>query len=208
MAVKVTYFVHGTTRDNIEHKSTGWLPGELSQKGINQSIILKEQIDVKQFDIVFCSDLKRAIDSAKYTFEGIKKIVQDERLRECNYGDFNGQDSNLVKYEEHITEKFPNGECLLDVESRIKDFCNYLLENYNDKHIAIVAHKAPQLAFQILTQGKTWEDVIDQDWRKTKSWQPGWEYIIKKYLIALKKKCYKNNVLKLKCYYIKKENQI
>jgi len=180
MAVKVTYFVHGTTRDNIEHKSTGWLPGELSQKGINQSIILKEQIDVKQFDIVFCSDLKRAIDSAKYTFEGIKKIVQDERLRECNYGDFNGQDSNLVKYEEHITEKFPNGECLLDVESRIKDFCNYLLENYNDKHIAIVAHKAPQLAFQILTQGKTWEDVIDQDWRKTKSWQPGWEYIIKK----------------------------
>ncbi len=178
MEVKITYFVHGTTTDNLEHKSTGWLPGELSQKGIEQSIVLKEQVDINQFDAVFCSDLQRAIDSAKYTFEGVKEIIEDERLRECNYGDFNGQDSSLAKYEEHITEKFPNGECMLDVEKRIKDFCDYLLENYNGKHIAIVAHKAPQLAFQVLTQGKTWEEAIDQDWRKTKSWQPGWEYII------------------------------
>ena len=37
MAVKITYFVHGTTTDNLEHKSTGWLPGELSQKGIDRS---------------------------------------------------------------------------------------------------------------------------------------------------------------------------
>ena len=37
MAVKITYFVHGTTTDNLEHKSTGWLPGELTQKGKDQS---------------------------------------------------------------------------------------------------------------------------------------------------------------------------
>ena len=178
MAVKITYFVHGTTTDNIEHKSTGWLPGELSQKGIDQSITLKEQVDINQFDVVFCSDLKRAIDSANYTFIGIKEIIQDKRLRECNYGDLNGRDSKLVKYEEHINDKFPNGECMIDVENRIKDFCDYLIENYNGKHIAIVAHKAPQLAFQVLTQNKSWEEAIDQDWRKTKSWQPGWEYII------------------------------
>ncbi len=69
---------------------------------------------------------------------------------------------------------------MLDVEKRIQDFCDYLLREYDGKHIAIVAHKAPQLAFQVLTQGKTWEDAIDQDWRKTKSWQPGWEYFIEK----------------------------
>ncbi|MDE6292747.1 MAG: histidine phosphatase family protein [Bacilli bacterium] len=180
MAVKVTYFVHGTTLDNLEHKSTGWLPGELSEKGIGQSIVLKEQVNINEFDVVFCSDLKRAIDSAKYTFEGVKEIIQDERLRECNYGDYNGEDSSLANYEEHIDEKFPNGECMLDVEKRIKSFCDFLLENYDGKHIAIVAHKAPQLAFQVLTEGKTWEEAIDQDWRKTKSWQPGWIYNIEK----------------------------
>ena len=46
MSVKITYFVHGTTVDNLEHKATGWLPGELSQKGINQSIALREQVDI------------------------------------------------------------------------------------------------------------------------------------------------------------------
>jgi hypothetical protein len=24
--------------------------------------------------------------------------------------------------------------------------------------------------------GKTWEQALAEDWRKTKSWQPGWEY--------------------------------
>ena len=179
MAVKITYFVHGTTTDNINHKSTGWLPGELSQKGIDQSIALKAQTDINQFDVVFCSDLQRAIDSAKYTFENVKQIIQDNRLRECNYGDFNGKDTKLVKYEEHITEQFPNGECMLDIEKRIKSFCNFLLENYDNKHRAIVAHKAPQLALQVITEGKTWKEAIEQDWRKTKSWQPGWIYIVK-----------------------------
>ena len=27
--------------------------------------------------------------------------------------------------------------------------------------------------------GLTWEEAIEKDWRKTKAWQPGWEYIIK-----------------------------
>ena len=180
MSVKVTYFVHGTTLDNLEHKSTGWLPGVLSEKGIEQSIALKEQVDINEYDVVFCSDLKRAIDSAKYTCEGMKEIIQDARLRECNYGDYNGLDSSLAIYESHIQNRFPNGECMLDVEARIRDFCSYLLENYDGKHIAIVAHKAPQLAFQVLTEGASWEEAIDKDWRKIKAWQPGWIYTIKK----------------------------
>ena len=179
MAVKITYFVHGTTTNNLEHKATGWLPGELSQKGIEQSIALREQININEFDIVFCSDLKRAIDSAKNIFENNKEIIKDSRLRECNYGDLNGLETSLVKYEEHIQEKFPNGESLIDVENRIRSFCEFLLQNYDGKHIAIVAHKAPQLAFQVITESKSWEYVIEHDWRKTKSWQPGWEYIVK-----------------------------
>ena len=178
MSVKITYFVHGTTFDNEKHKASGWLHGELSPKGIEQSFALKEIIDVNQFDFVFCSDLKRAIDSANNIFGGIKEIIQDVRLRECNYGDLNGKDVSLVIYENHIKNKFKNGENMLDVEKRIKSFCDFLLENYNNKHIAIVAHKAPQLALQVLTEKKSWEEVIAKDWRKTKNWQPGWKYEI------------------------------
>ena len=67
-----------------------------------------------------------------------------------------------------------------DVEKRLRDFCQYLLDNYNNKTIALVAHKAPQLALEVITKNITWEEAINKDWRKTKSWQPGWEYIIEK----------------------------
>ncbi|MDO4199951.1 MAG: histidine phosphatase family protein [Clostridia bacterium] len=179
MAVRVIYFVHGTTTDNVEHKSTGWISGELTEKGIQQSIDLKDQINLDEIDLVISSDLKRAIDSANYTFKGIKEIYHDSRIRECNYGDLNGQDTSLVVYEDHINEQFPNGESLKDVENRVKDFCDYLKERFDGKSVAVVAHKAPQLAFEVITKGATWEDAIEKDWRKIKAWQPGWEYIIK-----------------------------
>lgn len=180
MSVKITYFVHGTTLDNEAHRATGWLPGTLSPKGIERTFALKEKIDINKYDVVFCSDLKRAIDSANNVFGGEKEIITDERIRECNYGDLDGQDNNLVIYEEHINEAFPNGESMLDVEKRVKSFCDFLLENYDGKYVAVMAHKAPQLAIQVLTQGKTWEQAIAEDWRKTKAWQPGWEYILER----------------------------
>lgn len=179
MSVKVIYFVHGTTTDNLKHKATGWLPGILSEKGISQSVALRNQINMNEIDMVVSSDLERAINSAEYIFKDEKEILHDKRIRECNYGDLNGKDNSLVKYEDHIEEKFPNGESLKDVEKRVKDFCNYLLSNYSGKNIALVAHKAPQLALDVITKKISWKEAINNDWRKTKSWQPGWIYEIK-----------------------------
>lgn len=181
MAVKITYFVHGTTTDNQKNISSGWFDVELSELGIKQSIDLKEQIGGKKFDVVFCSDLKRAVDSAKLTFEGIVPIIQDARLRECNYGEYNAKSSDVVEpmQEESIEKRFPGGESYEDVKARVGEFLDFLKQNYNDKNVAIVAHKAPQLALDVLLKGRTWEEAFAEDWRKTKSWKPGWEYEIK-----------------------------
>src|SRR4030066_1148934 len=110
--VKITYFVHGTTFDNEQNISSGWKDVDISQKGIDQSIALKDQIKDKKFDIVFCSDLKRAVHSANLTFGGLAPIISDKRLRECNYGDFNGKPSEIVEpmQEGYINGRFPNGE--------------------------------------------------------------------------------------------------
>lgn len=179
MSVSITYFVHGTTTDNEKHISSGWKDVELSQLGIEQSIKLKDQTKEKKFDIVFCSDLKRAQESAKLAWDGVYEIIPDARLRECNYGDFNGASSNIVEpmqEEECIEKPFPNGESYEDVKTRVNNFLNFLIENYDGKNVAIVAHKAPQIAMEVLTNGKTWKHALAEDWRKTKSWQPGWEY--------------------------------
>ena len=73
---------------------------------------------------------------------------------------------------------FPGGESYEDVKVRVIAFLGYLKENYAGKSVAIVAHKAPQLALEVLLGGKTWERAFAEDWRKTKAWQPGWNYTL------------------------------
>lgn len=179
MTVHVTYFVHGTTTDNEQGLATGWAHGELSELGIKQSIKLKDQIKGR-FDVVFCSDLKRAVDSAKLMFGDEVPLVQDKRLRECDYGDFTQHDSREVSSQmiRRISEPFPNGESYRDVETRVSEFLGHLKKEYLGKKVAIVSHRAPQLALDVIIKGKTWEQAISGDWRHTKAWQPGWDYLI------------------------------
>jgi broad specificity phosphatase PhoE len=179
MSVRITYFVHGTTTDNEQHVSSGWADVDISALGIKQSEELPSQ-NTDKFDAVFCSDLIRAFHSAELSFKNKFPIIVDNRLRECNYGDFNSQPSEIVEpmQEKMLFDKFPNGESYEDVKNRIQSFLNDLSGNYNGKHIAIVAHKAPQLALNVILGGMTWEESFAKDWRKSGKWQPGWEYIL------------------------------
>jgi len=181
MSISITYFVQGTTTDNEKEISSGWSDVELSDLGEKQSLDLRDRVREKKFDVVFSSDLKRAIDSSNLTFQGLAPIKSDPRLRECNYGDYNGQPSKIVEpiQEKYIQERFPGGESYEDVRARIADFLEFLQKNYDGKNVAIVSHKAPQLALDVLLKGKKWKEAFSEDWRKTKSWQPGWEYYIK-----------------------------
>ena len=179
MSVKITYFVHGTTVDNENHISTGWNPGELSELGIMQtneaSIITREM----KFDIIFCSDLNRAVQSSIILFD-LKRIqiFYDERLRECNYGIYNGTDNKNVVYSDHIDKPFIGGESLTDVENRIRSFLGEIKSNYNNKRIALIGHRATQLALDVCLKNKTWENAIKGDWRISGKWKLGWNYKI------------------------------
>jgi len=178
MSIHITYFVHGTTTDNENEISSGWAPVELSQLGLDQSVKLKNMTHDMKFDVVFCSDFKRAHETAMIAFNDRFEVIPDARLRECNYGTYNGQPSTIVEplQEQNTITRFPEGESYNDVKDRLADFLEFLKENYDGKHVAIVAHKAPQLALDVLLKGKTWEQAFAEDWRKTHTWQPGWEY--------------------------------
>lgn len=138
MTTTITYFVHGTTTDNETGLATGWLPGTLSDKGRQQAAQLGQQAADTHFDVIFCSDLQRAVDSAQLGFGHTYPIISDDRLRECNYGDMNGQAAALFKdrMEDFVHEPFPNGESYRDVEERMADFIEFLRETYPGKHVA------------------------------------------------------------------------
>jgi broad specificity phosphatase PhoE len=180
MAVELTYFVHGTTTDNEQDLATGWLPGKLSRIGRDQAKKLGAQIKKTHFAVVFCSDLRRAIDSAELGFGSKYEVIQDQRLRECNYGDLNGRSAAQVKdrLEEYINMPFPHGESYYDVEVRVAGFLDFLRSDFAGERVGIVAHQGPQLALDVLIKSKTWEQAIKEDWRNTKAWQLGWSYLV------------------------------
>ena len=181
MSVHITYFVHGTTPDNEQDLASGWLPGELSPLGIRQAHELHDIVTARpRFDAVICSDLWRAKQTADIAFGDAYEILVDERLREANYGDWNGKPDSLFKPRlvEFVEQPFPNGERLKDVEARLRSLCAFLKEHYDGKHVAFMAHQAPQLALEVIAGGKTWDQAIKEDWRWTKAYQPGWDYVV------------------------------
>lgn len=179
MPVRITYFVHGTTKDNENDIATGWKPGELSSLGTRQAKDLGKLVKASDFSAIFSSDLKRAVDSARLAFPEMK-ITIDRRLREADYGDLTGKPCSEFKsrLEEFVEKPFPGGESFKQVEMRISSFLE-TISVYEGKRIAVVAHQAPQLALEVLLNKKTWKQAIAGDWRRRKAWQPGWEYSLR-----------------------------
>lgn len=175
--VEIMYYVHGTTIDNESKLATGWSQIPLSLKGIEQTQRAALQVDSSIYDVIYSSDLIRAIQSAEILFANRKKEIKiDHRLRECDYGYFTQKPSTQLVYKEHIDAPFSGGESLKDVENRMRDFLREL-ESKKYKKIAIVSHRVPQLALDVIISKITWERAIEKDWRLCGKWRAGWSYV-------------------------------
>ncbi|MDP2947738.1 MAG: histidine phosphatase family protein [Nanoarchaeota archaeon] len=172
--MKIYFAAHSTTKDNETHLSSGWKDVELSELGIKQSRELGETFKNVTIDLICCSDLKRAVDSVKIAFGDKIPTIIDNRLRELNYGDFNGKDSKIVDGMkiEKIEESFPGGESYNRAMGRTHEFYRELKDKYPDKIILIVGHRATQYGLDTLVGGKTIEECLSVPFK----WQPYWEY--------------------------------
>lgn len=171
----ITFFAHATSIDNEKGIRAGWQDSPLSALGLEQAARLREKVADEPFDSVFASDLERAAETARIAFPGYN-LVLDARLRELNYGELNGAHGRDFPADETrwIETRFPGGENCIDVQQRVLAF---LEEHYDpDRNIAIVAHRFPQLALEVICSGRSWREAIKNDWRHSGAWQPGWRY--------------------------------
>ena len=175
--IELVYETHSTTRDNEQGIATGWLPGELSEAGRERARELGRRRRDDGIDVVFSSDLRRAVQTVELAFEGSEiPLHQDARLRECNYGDLNGAPTAEVTATrlDRIETPFPNGESYRDVVARTHEFVADLLREHDGERVLVVAHSANQWALQHLLHGKPLAEVIEAPFE----WQPGWEYVL------------------------------
>lgn len=157
--MKIFLIRHGETDFNKEYRIQGSVETELNDIGKEQSILLSKKI-IKYLDCVdycFVSPQKRALQTAEILINNLKsyfsinRIIQNPLLKEIYCGRWEGKLISEIEKEEkeylnlvrtRVDIPYPEGESVLDVRNRAKEFFNSLLNNYkvDSKTFLIISH--------------------------------------------------------------------
>ena len=155
---------HGQTEWNVIKKMQGSADIELNEKGLSQASDTADMLRDLAFDIIFCSPLKRAKQTAEIINDdrGLN-IIFDERLRERNYGEFEGTSKSSFDYNEFWSYqknmKYEKAENVQDFFKRIYDFLDDITsKEYNN--ILIVCHAGVEKAIECYFNGLMSDDEI------------------------------------------------
>ena len=156
---------HGQSEWNKLNLFTGFKNIELSEQGIEEANKAGQNfknLDIK-FNIVFTSELKRALETAKIILQNLDqwdflndegKIISNINLNERDYGDLTGLnkketaekfgEEQVHKWRRGYSDQPPNGESLEDVVRRVTKYFEEVIKpaiqsNEND-NILIAAH--------------------------------------------------------------------
>jgi broad specificity phosphatase PhoE len=167
----VVFETHATSEDNEQGVATGWLGGALSRAGRAQAIQLGARRRDDRLDAVYASDLNRAVETARIAFAGSDvPVLLDWRLRECDYGEWNGMPKHRLDAErtDHVDDPWPGGESWRDAVARVSGFLHELAGG----RVLVIGHIATRWAFEHRALGRSLEELAAEEF----VWQPGWEY--------------------------------
>ncbi len=168
---------HGSTEDLEAGRTQGQRRDSgLSPFGRQQVSALPTYLDERTFDVVYCSDLRRARETAEVLASGrAEHVLIDQRLRELDFGDWEG----LTLAE--IAERWPGedlrpytvphrvaaygGESIRALRARAGSFLKDIREEYSEEEVMVVAHAQLLSALLCvaleLSIGKNWRFGID-----------------------------------------------
>jgi probable phosphoglycerate mutase len=142
---------HGETLWNSQSRIQGHHNSELTEAGFRQARAIAKRLSRTPFDILYSSDLKRALQTAQCIAEpNGHEIKIEPRLRERNMGIFEGltREEILEKCADeyaHIkvhspTYSIPGGESLQEVYNRITTCFREIVDAQAGKRIVAVTH--------------------------------------------------------------------
>ena len=119
------------------------------------------------FDAVYSSPLSRAYKLAQALQEKGKKIIQDDRLKEIEFGPWElvtWKDIGLQKFSTWVKEVKENGlpmETYRDVTARLKSFFDELVEKNPGERILITTHSGPIRCILALYSGTPLSNIFN-----------------------------------------------
>ena len=175
MSIEIVFETHSTTEDNEAGRATGWLPGRLSEQGRAQARELGQRRAPDGIAAVFCSDLRRAVETAEIAFgtSGVP-VLHDWRLRECDYGALNGMPAADMHAgrRDHLDVPYPGGESWRQAVARAGRFLADLPLRWEGRRVVVIGHIATRWGLDHVLRGIPVEDLMAEEF----GWRPGWPY--------------------------------
>ena len=142
---------HGQTNWNLEQKVMGRCDEPLNEKGIEQAYITKEKLKNFDIELIICSPLQRAKQTAKIINEDRKvDIVYDDIIIERDFGELEGlkydQYDNEILWDYYKNKQYEKAECMKEFFERIYSFCEDIETKYQDLNILLVTHGGVSVA--------------------------------------------------------------
>ncbi len=152
--VRLLLVRHGITEFNNTRRFAGYSDVEMSAAGCQQVERLRDRLKDEKIDLVYSSDLRRALVTAEIILAGRKvDIVACPELREVNYGACEGLTFDEISRDypelaESIADfdlqlEFPGGENFTGFVERTCHFLDRLSQHESSETILIVSHSGP-----------------------------------------------------------------
>ena len=164
---------HAQTWHNAAGLASGHSDIALTEAGREQARSVRRcQYAHEPFDVVFTSDTQRAHETARLIFKGSSiPIIQDARLRECDYGDLTGRSRSevAVMRAAALYTPFPNGESYQQVAERMHQFLAQLAAERDHQRVLLVGHLTTVWMCEHWIHDRSLDDVVGsapaQPWR-------------------------------------------
>lgn len=142
---------HGQVAGFDQPRYNGQTDVELTDYGVEQYHCLKERLSDNKISACYTSDLSRCTTGAGIVCEafGIEPTPRQE-LRELNIGIWEGMTWQEIRsvwpegwqarLDDLVNYRVPQGENLLDVESRVMPVINEVVQRHKGQEVLVVGH--------------------------------------------------------------------
>ncbi len=168
---------HAASVDTEPGVASGHRDVPLSPHGEQEARALGERYAPSRVDVVFCSDLRRAYETAEIAFaaRGIP-IIRDRRLREQDYGEYTGRARREVAEQRRrsVTEPFPGGESMAGAAERVRSFLQDVAVRHSGMTILVIGHSATHFGLEHWINGTPLQEIVAAPW----TYEPGRPYVL------------------------------
>jgi len=179
MELELICIRHGRTQWNKDKRYLGHTDIGILPESLTELLSVKEELKGRRFHQVFCSDLKRCRETLECIYPiSQDKVVFDQRLREMDFGEWEGKTYDQLKDSTHYRAWLdnpqsvtpPRGESWGHFHQRLNHFMDSLVsiikeDNYDNlvSSALIVTHGGVirQLASTMIPGSKFWDYSVD-----------------------------------------------